>query len=220
MTDLTAFPLFASLPAELRLKIYAHATPSPTLIPVRFSTSSPTPHYYTTLPLCPLLSTTRESRQLYLRTHTLLSFSEKYPSCIYIDFENDTLFFDNLDCSPDGDLAHDLESCPQRDRISKIAIDVCLWEVLRVFRFECLSEVKALTNLKSLALVLRRERERSAHEVRGGMGIGHVVVEGANTVEQEIMNVRWYAESLRWEIEHVEGSDWTCGKPNVQIWLW
>lgn len=106
-----------------------------------------------------LLNTCAESRQVFLKYYTQLILCPKYRSSVYVSFELDTIFFDSLECSPEGDLAHDLACSPHSDRILKCAIDLQLWEVLRVFRFDSLSEVKLLKNVQTIALVLRRGRD-------------------------------------------------------------
>lgn len=223
MTDLTYFPLFSSLPAELRLKIYAQILPSPRVVPIRFSRASST--YHTTEPPVALLHVCRESRVFFLSFYTLLNLSPRYPSNIYINLGEDTLFFDSLDCSPDGDLALDLGRMNHEDRgrVKRIAFDVGLWEVLRVFRWEGLSEVCVLSGLKSVALVLKRENEGSEGTSVRREELRHDNLQingGGNTFEEDIRNAHFYVEELRWEIERKDDGVWTEGRPNVQLWLW
>lgn len=143
----------------------------------------------------------------------------------------DTIFFDVLDCSPAGDLALDLAQSAYRDRIQRVAISVDLWEVLRVFRWDALSEVKCLAGLKTLSLVLLRDARRGENNgewIDSGDGRETRVVQirtadGEGGTEAEIRHSLWYVECLRGELERSirdEGS-WsgnTC--PNVQLWLW
>jgi len=133
------------------------------------------------------------------------------------------VFFDSLDCSPAGDLAFDLKRSPHKDKIERCAVEAQVWEVLRVFRFEGLSELKWMGGLKTVALVLEREDPRrrvlgwDGREGEGGTG---VVVGEEDTVGSEIRHVLWYVESLRWEIENEGEGCWGGLKPNVQMWLW
>lgn len=209
MTTFDSFPLFPTLPSELRLKIWQHALPGPSVLPIRFSKSR---SLYTT-PVRPssLLSTTSESRAVFLSIYTNLILSPSFQSSVYIDFEHDTIFFDRLECSPRGDLALDLARSPYREKIRKVAICSQLWEVLRVFRQGGLSEVSVLRGLKMLALVL---------VLRGDDTQSVPVREMSESFEDEVMNVNYHVSALREELEKEDGSMWASGRaPDVSIWI-
>jgi len=221
MTSPATFELFKHLSSELRIKIWQLAFPEPRIVPIRYSRIL---NQYTTNSVPPsLLHICSESRVLFLQTYTKLILSPKYDSCVFIDFARDTIFFDSLDCSPEGDLAFDLKRSPHKDRIERCAIEAQVWEVLRVFRYEGLSEMKWMGGLKTVALVLEREGPRrrvlgwEGREEGEQMG---VVVGDGDTVSSEIRHVLWYVESLRWEIENEGEAYWGALKPNVQMWLW
>lgn len=161
-----------------------------------------------------MLNTCVESRQVFLAHYTRLILSPKYPSSVYVSFEVDTIFFDSLECSPEGDLAHDLACSPHSDRILRCAIDLQLWEVLRVFRFDSLSEVRLLKNVRTIALVLRRERE-SADELAlpNEINVLRAAHEGG-----ERRDSFFYAENLRMMLHTgVTKSHWRNGVPSVRL---
>lgn len=235
----TNFESFPNLPPELRTKIYEYCLPGPQTVPVRFSSSKST--YYTPSSQSTLLAISRETRSFYLSYYNLLLFSPAHDSVIYVDPAIDTLLFDSLECSPDGELSRDLRECNMRGEIQRVAIDTNLWEVMRIFRVDCLSEIRVLPSLKTLALVLRRDyperdSEPRAGAGRGQQGIGTLLwdnnddntifgtpgVGTVSTVEQEIRQVHWYVNSVRWELDQsLEMGLWKEGKtPNVQMWLW
>lgn len=139
--------------------------------------------------------------------------SPKYQSSVYVSFELDTIFFDSLECSPEGDLAYDLACSPHSDRILSCAIDLQLWEVLRVFRFDSLSEVRLLKNVQTIALVLQRGRE-SAEEV-GLREPGSVTVASEGTERRDSL---FYAENLRMMLyTGLAKGHWGNGVPSVQL---
>lgn len=120
-------------------------------------------------------------------------------------------------------MAFDLKRSPHKDKIERCAVETQVWEVLRVFRFEELSELKWMGGLKTVALVLEREGPRRrvlGWDGREGEGRTGVVVGEEDTVGGEIRHVLWYVESLRWEIENEGEGYWGGLKPNVQMWLW
>ncbi|CAG8981524.1 hypothetical protein HYALB_00003097 [Hymenoscyphus albidus] len=210
MATYDSFPLFATLPSELRLKIWRHALPGPNVLPIRFSKALG--RYMTPVPLSPLLSTTSESRAVFLSEYTNLILSPVYPSSIYIDFEQDTLFFDSMECSPRGDLALDLARSPCREKIRKVAIHSQLWEVLRIFRHGGLSEIGVLRGLRTFALVLVL-KEEGAHPTPGREMI-------LGDFEEEVMNVNLHADDIREELAREDGGRWASGKaPRVTIWI-
>jgi hypothetical protein len=231
-----SFTLFEQLPSELRIKIWKFVLPGPRVVSVRFNRGAQQYTSSTTPPI--LLRACPESRNLALETYTNLILSPEYESSVFVDFTRDTIFFDSLDCSPKGDLSFDLAKSPHRDRILSCAIDVQLWEVLRVFRYESLSELLWMKNLKTIALIMLKEKEvqRGLHERQlldderdnrsaDGDREAHVV-DGANTnmFSAEIRHSYWYVECIRTEIEkhQKESKDapWVNGVPNVQMWLW
>lgn len=206
MATYDSFPLFPTLPSELRLKIWHRALPGPSVLPIRFSQSRSC--YTTPVKASSLRTTTSESRGVFLSIYTNLILSPSFPSSVYIDFEHDTLFFDNLDCSPRGDLALDLTRSPYREKIRQVAICIQLWEVLRVFRQGGLSEVSVLRGLKMLALVLVLRGEGA----RGGLL--------RELINDEVMNVNLYATDLRRELAREDASSWASGKvPQVSVWI-
>jgi hypothetical protein len=161
-----------------------------------------------------MLNTCVESRQVFLTHYTRLILCPKYPSSVYVSFELDTIFFDSLECSPEGDLAHDLACSPHSDHILRCAIDLQLWEVLRVFRFDSLSEVRLLKNVRSISLVLRRGRE-SADELtlHDDMDVLRAAHDGG-----ERRDSLFYAENLRMMLyTGVTRSHWGNGVPSVQL---
>jgi len=108
-----------------------------------------------------------------------------------------------------------------RGRVKRIAFDIGLWEVLRVFRWEGLSEVCVLGGLKSVALVLKRERGGDDNISRQELRQDNLQIRGGgNTFEEDIRNAHFYVEELRWEIERKEEDIWKQGRPHVQLWLW
>ncbi|KAK2624772.1 hypothetical protein QTJ16_005965 [Diplocarpon rosae] len=219
------FPSFSNLPSELRLKIWRHTFPEPRIVPVRFNRA--VQKYTSNAPPPSPVHTCTESRHLFLKTYTNLILSPKYLSTVFVDFSRDTIYFDHLDCSPEGDLALDLAHSPHADLILSCAIDAHVWEVLRVFKYESLSEVTVMRNLRTLALVMKKECDN----LRGLRRSERVDYEGAesmfvdmdpNTVGAEIRHVHFYVESLRWELKHkaeLQGLDAASVLPNVQMWL-
>jgi 2EXR family len=210
------FTIFTSLPSELRIKIWRCAFPGPRVVPVRFQRSS---NQYTSNSAPPsLLYVSSESRSLFLSTYTKLILAPKYDSAVFVDFTMDTIFFDNLDCSPDGDLSFDLARSPHSDRILSCAIDSQVWEVLRVFKYDSLSEVTRMPNLKTIALVMMRDRDRGVLDqiqAENYGGENSFIRMESNTVESEIMHVQGYVDHLRADLKH-----WVGNIPNVQLWLW
>jgi hypothetical protein len=220
MANLDEFKLFIALPFELRIKIWKHTFPEPRVVPVRYNRSA---KQYTSNEAPPaILSVCSESRSIFLETYTKLILSPKYDSAVFVDFMQDTIFFDSLECSPDGDLSHDLVISPHRDQILCCAIDSQLWEVLRVFRYDSLSEVKLMRGLKTVALVMSKDYERGLHQRRvddAGMEAMFVDID-PNTVGSEIRHVHWYVETLRWDVKHGTERPWGDNPPNIQMWLW
>jgi hypothetical protein len=211
------FTHFTRLPSELRIKIWKSCFPEPRVVPVRYNCTAK--QYTSTTPPLALLHVCSESRSLLLSTYTKFILSPKYDSAVFVDFVKDTIFFDNLDCSPEGDLSLDLAKSPQRDRIISCAIDSQLWEILRVFKYDPLSEVRLMPNLRTIALVIPKDYDRGLHQRRVSEdGREKIFVEiDSNTIGSEIRHVSWYVESLRWELKHAL---WTGNPPNVQMWLW
>jgi 2EXR family len=209
------FTIFMSLPSELRIKIWRCSFPGPRVVPVRFQRSSN--QYTSNSAPPPLLYVCSESRSLFLSTYTKFILSPKYDSAVFINFNIDTIFFDNLECSPDGDLSLDLARSPHSGRILSCAIDSQVWEVLRVFKYDSLSEVMRMPNLKTIALVMLRDYD--------GGGLDRIQAEkygrentlirmNSNTVESEIMHVQGYVDNLRADLKQRVGN-----VPNVQLWL-
>ncbi|KUJ09356.1 uncharacterized protein LY89DRAFT_788240 [Mollisia scopiformis] len=219
MDAYNTFELFTQLPSELRIKIWKHTFPEPRVLAVRFNRA--VSQYTSDTPPPALVHACSESRSLFLETYKRLILSPKYDSAVFIDFARDTLFFDTLDCSPDGDLSLDLALSPHRDRILYCAIDSQLWEVLRVFRYDSLSEVRLMPNLKTVALVMAKDQERGLHQQSVDVD-GHqnmFVDTDTNTIGGEIRHVHFQVESLRWDLKQGMETHWT-NPPHVQMWLW
>ncbi|KAH7311930.1 hypothetical protein BKA65DRAFT_517837 [Rhexocercosporidium sp. MPI-PUGE-AT-0058] len=212
------FHVFASLPSELRIKIWKCTFPEPRVVPVRFNRGS---QQYTSTSAPPaLVHACSQSRSIFLETYTKLILSPRYTSTVFVDFARDTIYFDNLDCSPDGDLSFDLALSPHADRILYCAIDAQLWEVLRVFKYDSLSEVKLMRNLKTVALVMAKDYDRGLQRRGVDNGAHSLFIDvDDNTVGSEIRHVHWYVESLRWEMKHRQEEFWDGNSPVIQMWL-
>jgi hypothetical protein len=218
MDSSRAFTIFESLPSELRIKIWKCMFPEPRVVSIRFNRGAKQYTSSTAPPI--LLRTCPESRSIALETYTNLILSPKYTSSVFVDFARDTVFFDSLDCSPAGDLSYDLASSPHNDRILSCAIDVQLWEVLRVFRYESLSELQWLRNLKTVALIMPKEGGMQRRPVEGGQGARLVVGVDTNLFSDELRHSYWYVECLQRDLEKQGAEHWGNGIPNVQMWLW
>ncbi|KAH8660946.1 hypothetical protein BGZ60DRAFT_115252 [Tricladium varicosporioides] len=219
MRTLDSFSLFITLPSELRLKIWSLALPEPRVVPVRYNRHQK--QYTSDAPPPSLLHACSESREQFLSVYEKLRLSQKYDSAVFVDFARDTIFFDSLDCSPEGDLSYDLATSLQSHKILSLAVESQVWEVLRVFRYESLSEVKLIKNLKTIALVLRQGYDRGIrHTNTLGYDAGQeatLIEVDSNTIGSEIRNVHWYVESLKWDLER----EWLhSDPPNVQMWIW
>jgi hypothetical protein len=216
------FPLFVELPTELRLKIWQLTIPEPRVVPVRYNRSS---RQYTSTGAPPVAAhICSESRTLFLESYTKLILSPKYESAVFVDFACDTIYFDHLDCSPDGDLSFDLAISPHRDRILKCAINSELWEILRVFRYDSLSEVKLMPNLKTIALVMSKNYEIGTPQRHMSEdGRQTILMEsGATTVESGIRHIFWYVQTLKMDLKHSSETEkfWGDNLPHAQMWLW
>jgi len=217
MTSLQTFPLFARLPYELRVKIYEFALSGPRIVPVRYNRQHK--QYTSDAPPPVLLHVCVESRRKFTSIYERLRLAQNFESSIWVDFTRDTLFFDNLDCSPEGDLALDLARSPQSQKVLYCAIDAQLWEVLRVFRPDTLGEVKIMRNLKTFALVLKHDYDRGLRQTR-------MMYDGRQTIQvevgdtgSEIQHVQFNVDSIRWDIEHETDPKWEGAPPNVQMWI-
>lgn len=222
MSTPTIFTLFSSLPSELRIKIWKYLVPGPRVVPVRYNFR--TSQYTSTSAPPALLHACHESRTIFLSSHNKLTLSPKYPSTVFVDFKHDTIFFDSLDCSPDGDLTYDLAKSLDGDKILNVAVDAQLWEILRVFRYDALSEVRLMRNLKNIAIVISRDSETSRFERQAlGTGMEQRVVmsapESLHAYQDDIRHVNWYVDNLTAELEKGK-EDWGNGTPSVQMWLW
>ncbi|KAF5877705.1 uncharacterized protein Bfra_002072 [Botrytis fragariae] len=214
---------FLTLPSELRLKIWSNLLPGPRTLPIRCSRIHKS--YYTPVPTSVLLSISSETRTLFLEHYSLLHLNPSYNSTIYINFALDTLCFDHEECSPIGDLAMDFKTCAQKDLIERVDIDVHLWEIMRLFRFDALAEIKYLYGLKNLTFVLRKSdvelnngEEDEANNTRArtrDVWGGRMLIEG-QTMDREIAQCQWYVSMMKWEVEHGT-HQWTDCKPNVQM---
>ncbi|KAE9365284.1 hypothetical protein N431DRAFT_354150 [Stipitochalara longipes BDJ] len=215
------FSLFTSLPSELRIKIWRSSFPGPRVVPVRFQ--RPSSQYISDSSPPSLLHVCSESRSLFLSIYTKLILSPKYDSAVFVNFAIDTIFFDNLDCSPDGDLSLDLARSPHRTRILSCAIDSQVWEILRVFKYDPLSEVRMMPSLRTMALVMLRDRDGAGHSRIQADRYGSQNVNfrmDSNTVEAEIMHVQGWVDILRTDLQQPLELLWTGDMPNVQMWIW
>lgn len=217
MDPSSVFTLFVSLPSEIRIKIWRCSFPEPRVVPVRFHRSSG--QYASNSAPPTLLHVNSESRSICLSTYTRLIISPKYESAVFVNFDIDTIFFDNLDCSPDGDLSLDLAKSPHRNKILSCAIDSQVWEVLRVFKYDSLSEVRMMPNLRTIALVIVRDHDGREFHWAPADSYGRedipIRVE-SNTVGSELMHVQGYIDNLRADLmQH-----WIGNAPSVQMWLW
>jgi len=221
MEPSSVFTLFTNLPSELRIKIWKHSSPPPRVVPVRFQRNS---GQYTSNSAPPtMLHVSSESRSIFLSNYTKLMLSPKYNSIVFVNFDIDTIFFDSLDCSPDGDLSLDLARSPHRDRILSCAIDSQVWEVLRVFKYDPLSEVTMMPNLRTIALVMQRDHDNGeSQQFRvDTYGRENVLVRmEPNTADSEIMHVQGWVNHLRADLTHAMELHLICNVPSVQTWLW
>lgn len=214
------FESFTRLPSELRIKIWKFTFPEPRIVPVRYNRA--TQQYISTMPAPAILHASGESRALFLETYTNLILSPKHGSAVFVDLAHDTIFFDHLDCSPEGDLSLDLAHSPHADRLLYVAIHVHVWEVLRMFKYEPLSEVNAMRNLRTLALVMSKDYDRGFLQRRVEYhGTESLIIESeSNTVGSELRDVQFAVENLRWELQHKVKLQGGQGHiPNVQMWL-
>ncbi|RDW66675.1 hypothetical protein BP5796_09424 [Coleophoma crateriformis] len=226
MTSLESFTSFLHLPLELRTKIWRYSLPEPRVVPVQYNRRFE--QYTSNTPQPALLHTSREARRVFLEKYDRLVLSPKYPSTVYVNFETDTIYFHDLDCSPDGDLALDLASSPHADRILNIAIDSELWEILRAFKLESLSELGLLRNLKTIALVEPRSLdvkgppmdwmpEQGWEDVDGVVRLSRTTP--ARTGGLELGHLGFLFMLLRNELEARKEFEWGNGKPDVSMWL-
>ncbi|ESZ95240.1 hypothetical protein SBOR_4352 [Sclerotinia borealis F-4128] len=226
MSTITTTPSFLKLPSELRLKIWSNLLPGPRTLPIRYSRANNT--YFTTFPPSVLLSISSETRTLFLEHYVLLRLNSSYDSTIYINFSLDTLCFDHEDCSPAGDLAMDFKNCVQRDLIQRVDIDAHLWEILRLFRFDDLSEIKYLRGLRNLSLFLKSHEEdfhlyygegyeRSQLLRERDLLDGRMLFEG-QTTNKDRAQCHLYVELVTRGLEHGD-EEWINGRPSVQMWI-
>ncbi|KAL3422638.1 hypothetical protein PVAG01_06794 [Phlyctema vagabunda] len=220
------FHYFAHLPSELRIKIWKSLLPEKRIVPVRFdpetqryvSDTTTTTSTSTTNRGHPhsLLHTNRESRGIFLARYSGLRLSARYPSApIYVDHETDTLFFHDIECSPDGDLGWDLARAPDRQRIRHVAIDSCVWDLLRAFKADELSELRALTGLRSIALVLQPDRG----DGEGAHPNTAAVLRDPDEWQDEIRHVNFYVALLSSALAQNTDIPWVTGPPEVTMWI-
>ena len=209
---------FADLPTELRIRVWRLSFPESRVVPVRYNGTAK--QYTSKIPPPALLHACSESRSLFLETYTKFILSPKYDSAIYVDFDRDTIFFDDLNCSPAGDLALDLARSPHRDRILSCAIDGQVWEILRVFKFDSLSEVKVMPNLKTIALVVGNIQDRIS-TTYGGTNVffePDPLRADEDRGSAERSHIDWYTDSLRQDVQNA-AYHWIGGNPpDVEVW--
>ncbi|KAI9046948.1 hypothetical protein LZ554_009023 [Drepanopeziza brunnea f. sp. 'monogermtubi'] len=215
-----AFKCFMKLPSELRIKIWKITFPEPRIVPIRFNRA--TQQYTSNAPPPAALHVSIESRAVFLETYTNLILSPRHRSAVFVDLARETIYFDQLDCSPEGDLSLDLAHSPHADRILYVAIHAHVWDVLRMFRYEVLSEVNAMRNLRTLALVMSKDYDRGFQQRRIEYhGSESLIIDSeSNTVGSELRDVQFAVENLRWELRHkLELQGGKGHVPNVQMWL-
>lgn len=222
MASLAEFPLFVELPTELRLKIWQLIIPEPRVVPVRYNRLFK--QYTSTIEPPIAAQICSESRTLFLESYTKLILSPKYESAVFVNFACDTIYFDHFDCSPDGDLSFDLAISPHRDRILNCAISSELWEILRVFKYDSLSEVKLMPNLKTIALVMSKNYEIGTPQRQmSEEGRETILMESdATTVGSGILHTHWYVQTLKMDLKHNAETEkfWGDNLPHAQMWLW
>jgi hypothetical protein len=111
---------------------------------------------------------------------------------------------------------------PHSDRILRCAIDVQVWEVLRVFRFDSLSEVRLMPNLQAIALVMPKESSGAGEERGEGEGEdadGRGLERERGALVREFSDSLWYVENLRQTLESGVRKHWGDGMPSVQLWF-
>lgn len=91
-----------------------------------------------------------------------------------------------------------------------------LWEVLRVFRFDSLSELRLLENLRTVALVMQRERDDEPEDSESGGDTEMRLAAAAGERRDSL----FYVENLRKTLEAGVRSHWGGGVPTVQLWFW
>lgn len=91
-----------------------------------------------------------------------------------------------------------------------------------MFRYESLSELQWMRNLKNIALIMPKETGLQTRGHEDGDGGDRLIVGAADTnlFSAEIRHSYWYVECLRRELEKGESEHWGNGVPNVQMWLW
>lgn len=137
-------------------------------------------------------------------------------SSIPFSLSIDTLFFDSLDCSPEGDLASDLRKSPFKNKIERLAVEVSVWEVLRVFREDLLSEIRQLKALRKMSLVLPMD-------AWGGRVVGPDAVfirEGNQAATQMYGDALWCVSCLRKAVEKDGENVWGKVVPSVELVIW
>jgi hypothetical protein len=221
MANPRRFPRFTCLPSELRLRIWELSIPEARVVPVRFHRRFN--QYVSDAAPPALLHVCSETRTLFLSTHTKLILSPKYDSAVFVNFAIDTIFFDSLDCSPEGDLSLDLARSPHRTRILSCAIETQVWEILRVFKYDPLSEVRMMPKLKTMALVMMRDHDGGERERRHIDRYGShnfTVRVNSTTVESGLINVQGWVDTLRNDLRQPLNRLWAGNIPTVQMWLW
>lgn len=120
----------------------------------------------------------------------------------------------------------DFKNCIQKDLIQRVDIDAQFWEILRLFQYDALSEIKWLSGLRNLTLFLKRYEDglqslgegysRSKHlSFLGGRNL--MLFEG-HTTDREIAQCQWYVRTVKWDLDH--GNEvWKFGIPSVQMWI-
>ena len=86
-----------------------------------------------------------------------------------------------------------------------------------------------LKNLRSVALVLRKDNDEMTDNRSNGMLVSFLGMQRDTTGEErdegsfgvDIRNAYWSVENMRWDLIHHEPPlEWCHGLPNVQMWLW
>jgi len=93
-----------------------------------------------------------------------------------------------------------------------------------VFRYDSLSEVKLMPNLKTIALVMSKNYEFGAPQRQlSEDGREMVLVDSdAMTVESGIRHIHWYVQTLKMDLKHNAETErsWGDNLPHAQMWLW
>ena len=138
MAPINSFSVFPRLPIELRLKIWAHASPLPRIIelswPPEERSKARSPISKTAPPS--VLHACRESRYEFIEDYEVLEFRDS-PQTILVDYSRDTVFF-GPGCKhllPSGKTSRWIEV--NRKLVKDIVSSSLLAQNLRIAAFDC-----------------------------------------------------------------------------------